>query len=256
MSTGENERARGEGPEDAVPRPDRHLTIKDLPESERPRERLLAVGGEQLTDVELLAIIIGGGSVKATAIGLAQRLLSVHKNFRRLARCSIGELTQVHGIGPAKAARIQAACAIARRYASEKLTQGTAVTGSRQLFAYMREKLHGLNKEHFIALLLDTKHRIIREDNIAIGSLNESVVHPREVFRTAIRESAAKIIFIHNHPSGNPEPSAQDRRLTERLCRTGQLVGIEVLDHLIIGDEGYFSFAEHRLLTHEGPGTP
>jgi DNA repair protein RadC len=228
--------------------PDRRPTIKDLPRAERPRERLLRGGEEQLSDVELLALIIGGGSTKGTALDLAGRLLSTFEGFRRLARCSIGELTRVHGIGPAKAARIKAAMGIARRYAGEDLPPGTRVEGSEQLFRYMREKLAPEQREHFCSLMLDTKHRILREELVAVGSLNESVVHPREVFKSAIAESAAAVIFVHNHPSGNPEPSPQDRRLTERLCQAGELVGIRVLDHLIVGTDGYFSFAEHGLL--------
>ncbi len=232
--------------------PDRRPTIKDLPQTERPRERLLRGGEQQLSDVELLALIIGGGSTKGTALDLAQRLLSRYKSFRRLARCSTGELTRVHGIGPAKAARIQAAMGIARRYAGEDLPPGTQVEGSEQLFRYMRERLASEQREHFYCLMLDTKHRILREEHVAVGSLSESVVHPREVFKAAISESAAAVIFVHNHPSGNPEPSPQDRRLTQRLSQAGELVGIRVLDHLIVGAAGYFSFAEHGLLRPAG----
>ncbi len=163
-------------------------------------------------------------------------------------------IERINGIGPSKAAQIKAALAIARRYSREKMPPGTPVSGSRQLFDYMRRKLHGLKKEHFYSLLLDTKHRIMREEQVAVGSLNESIVHPREVFKTAIRESAAKVIFVHNHPSGNPEPSPQDRRLTARLCQAGELVGIQVLDHIIVGEEDYFSFAERGLLeSRSGP---
>ena len=231
--------------------PGRRLTIKDLPASDRPRERLLAAGPEHLSNVELLAIIIRGGSSKATALELAGRLLQTFGTFRSLAACSAGELMRVHGIGPAKAAQIKAALAIARRYAGETLPAGDAIGGSEQLFRYMREKMFGLDKEVFCALLLDTKNHVIREETISVGSLNESVVHPREVFKPAIRESASAVVFVHNHPSGNPEPSAQDHRLTARLCEAGRLVGIRVLDHMIVGRDTYFSFAERGLL--DGP---
>ncbi len=120
----------------------------------------------------------------------------------------------------------------------------------------MREKLAGLQKEHFYTLMLDTKHRIIREERVAVGSLSESVVHPREVFKNAIRESAAAVIFVHNHPSGNPEPSPQDRMLTTRLCEAGRIVGIQVLDHLIVGRDGYYSFVEHGQLGTAGTRSP
>ncbi len=233
--------------------PGRRVTIKDLPETERPRERLIEAGEERLSDVELLAIIIGGGSQKETALDLARRLVSAFGTFRRMARCAVGELTRVHGIGPAKAARIKAALAIARRYASEKLPAGTVIAGSEQVSRYMREKLAGLKKEHFYSLMLDIKNRLIREERVAVGSLSENVVHPREVFRTAIAESAARVIFVHNHPSGNPEPSPQDRRLTARLCEVGDLVGIQVIDHVIVGQSEYFSFAEKGLLGQARP---
>ncbi len=228
--------------------PDRRLTIPDLPEAERPRERLLQGGAESLSDVELLALIIGGGSPKATALDLAWRLLTRYKSFRGLSSRSVGELTQVHGIGPAKAARIQAALAIARRYATERVKPGTPVKGSQHVFEYMREKLAGLQKECFVALLLDMKNQLIREVQVAVGSLSENVVHPREVFKNAISESAARVIFVHNHPSGNPDPSPQDRRLTARLAEVGDLVGIQVLDHVIVGRDTYYSFAEQGML--------
>ncbi|MFO8006415.1 MAG: DNA repair protein RadC [Candidatus Brocadiia bacterium] len=228
--------------------PDRRLTIKELPRGERPRERLLEQGAEALSDGELLALIIGGGSSKATAVDLAKRLLRRFGGFRQLTDCTAGQLRQVHGIGPAKAARIQAALAIARRYAAQKMEAGMHVRGSEQLARYMGEKLAGLRKECFMCLTLDIKNKLIREERIAVGSLNESIVHPREVFRNAIRESAAKVVFVHNHPSGNPEPSAEDRRLTDRLRQVGRLVGIPVLDHIIVGGERYYSFAENGTL--------
>ncbi len=228
--------------------PDRRLTIPDLPETERPRERLLRHGAESLSDVELLALIIGGGSSSATALDLAWRLLTRYKSFRGLQERDVGELTRVHGIGPAKAARIKAALEIAKRYAAQRVDPGTAVKGSKHVFEYMREKLAGLRKECFIALLLDTKNQLIREVEVAVGSLSENIVHPREVFKNAISESAARVIFVHNHPSGNPDPSPQDRRLTARLAEVGDLVGIQVLDHVIVGRDTYYSFAEQGAL--------
>jgi DNA repair protein RadC len=228
--------------------PDGPLGIKDLPETDRPRERLLSLGASNLSDRELLAIIIGGGSRRASALDLAARLLKTWPNFRLLARCGPGDFTRVHGIGPAKAARIQAALAIARRYAGSRLPAGTTITGSSQLAGYMSEKLSGEQREHFYTLLLDTKHRLVREVPVSIGSLSESVVHPREVFRNAIRESAARVVLVHNHPSGNPDPSPEDKSLTRRLVEAGELLGIPVLDHIIVGHDTYFSFAERGIL--------
>lgn len=226
----------------------RRPSIKEWPESERPRERLLSEGEEHLSDSELLAIIIGGGTKQESAVALAKRLLSRFGSLRRLAQCSTAELGSLPGIGPAKVARIKAALAIARRFATEKVPAGTAIEGSRQLFMHFHERLQGLKKETFYTILLDTKHRMLGEEQVAVGSLSESVVHPREVFKRAIAESAAAVIFVHNHPSGNPDPSPQDRTLTRRLCEAGRLVGIRVLDHLIIGRDCYFSFAEEGLL--------
>jgi len=227
-------------------------SIKDLPESERPRERLLSIGEEHLSDSELLAIIIRAGTRQESALELARRLLSRFGTFRRLADCSVAELSSVKGIGQAKVAQIKAALGIAKRFAGEQIQAGMQVKGSQQLFDHFHERLRGLKRETFFALLLDTKHRVIVEEKVAVGSLNESVVHPREVFRRAVAESAGAVVFVHNHPSGNPEPSPQDRLLTRRLCDVGRLMGIRVLDHLIIGNERYFSFAEQGLIGSEG----
>ncbi len=229
--------------------PDRHVTIKDLPDETRPRERLLAEGAENLSDVELLAIIVGGGTPEDTALDIARKLLSEYGGWRELARCSPVELMErVSGIGRARAAAICATLAIAYRYAAQKPAIGSVVKSSAQLFTYLREKFHGKGREQFVAVLLDTKLRILREVQIATGSLSEAVVHPREVFRPAVRDSASKVIFVHNHPSGDPEPSEQDRVLTARLCQAGALVGIDVLDHMIIGRDSYYSFMEQGLI--------
>jgi DNA repair protein RadC len=233
------------------PSPDaeRHVTIKDLPGQTRPRERLLAEGAGALSDVELLAIIIGGGTPEDTALDIARKLLSAYGGWRELARCSPVELMErVAGIGRARAAAICAALAIAHRYVAQKPPVGSVVKNSAQLFTYLREKFHGAGREKFLAVLLDTKLRILREVEISTGSLNEAVVHPREVFRPAVRDGASKVIFVHNHPSGDPEPSEQDRKLTARLCEVGAVMGIDVLDHLIIGRDAYFSFAEKGLI--------
>jgi len=231
------------------PTRDRHVTIKDLPGETRPRERLLAEGAENVSDVELLAIIIGGGTPEDTALDIAKKLLSEYGGWRQLAKCSPVELMErVAGIGRARAAAICAALAIAHRYAAQKPAMGSVVKSSAQLFAYLREKFQGRGREQFIAVLLDTKLRILREVQISTGSLSEAIVHPREVFRAAVRDSASKVIFVHNHPSGDPEPSEQDRALTTRLCQAGSVVGISVLDHMIIGRDSYYSFAEQGLI--------
>lgn len=233
---------------DACDYPDRKPSIKEWPESERPRERLLKAGEETMSDSELLAIILGGGTRRESALELARKMLSRFGDFRSLAGASVSDMSAIRGIGPAKVAQVKAALGIARRFASRETAIGDLVQGSRQLFEHFHERLRKLKKETFFSLLLDTKHRMIAEEQVAVGSLSESVVHPREVFRKAVAESAAAVIFVHNHPSGNSQPSPQDRALTRRLCEAGRLMGIRVLDHLIIGKEEYFSFAEQGLI--------
>jgi DNA repair protein RadC len=198
-----------------------------------------------MSNAELLAIIIGGGSKEESALALAQRLLSIFGSLHGVAEAGTRELEDVKGIGKAKIAHIRAAFALGRRLSAEPVSKGAAMKGSQEVVRQFGERLKDLKKEVFLCLLLDTKHNIILEDPIAEGSLDETVVHPREVFKRAVKESASAVLFVHNHPSGNPEPSAQDRRLTQRLCEVGNLVGIPVLDHLIIARDGYYSFAEH-----------
>jgi len=219
-------------------------SLKELPRSERPRERLLATGGRGLSDAELLAILIGGGSREESALGLAHRLLATFGSLHRLAQAGTKEMEAIKGIGKAKAAQLKAAFEAGRRLATTAIPVGMTVKGSKQTFRHFHERLKDLKKETFLCVLLDTKHNFIREEEISVGSLNESVVHPREVFRHALTESAAAVIFVHNHPSGNPEPSTHDKRLTRRLCEAGKLMGIRVLDHVIIGRNQYYSFAE------------
>jgi len=226
----------------------RRPSLKELPESERPRERLLAAGEAAVTDAELLAILIGGGSKEESALALAQRLLASFGSLHRLAAAGNRELSGMKGIGKAKVAQMRAGFEIGRRLAAEPIAHSLAVKGSEQVFAHFHERMKDLKRETFLCLMLDTKHNVIREEQIAVGSLSESVVHPREVFRPAIAESAAAVFFLHNHPSGNPQPSAQDRQLTRRLLEVGKLVGIRVLDHIIIGRDCYYSFAGQKEL--------
>jgi DNA repair protein RadC len=229
----------------------RNPSLKELPESERPRERLLAGGERVMSDSELLAILLGGGSRDENALALAQRLLVRFGNLRRVAAAGIGELAALKGVGKAKIARLRAAFAIGRRLSAEPIAAGAAIKSSSQVFRHYRERFKDAKKEVFVCLLLDTKHKIIHEEEVSVGLLNESLVHPREVFNPAIRESAAAVIFVHNHPSGDPKPSRQDEQLTRRLHEAGKVTGIRVLDHVIIGRDGYHSFAENGQLDRE-----
>ncbi len=225
-------------------------SIKEWPEDERPRERLITCGPDRLTDAELLAIILrtGDASTRTTALDQARLLLSRFRDFRGLGSVTYAELCGMKGIGPAKAAQIMACMEIGRRFASQKVREGESFTSSRDVFSHFHESLRHRKKEMFIVLLLNGKNRKIREVVVSEGSLNASIVHPREVFNPAIRESAASIILVHNHTGGDPTPSREDREITRRLKEAGDLMGIKVLDHVIIGDGRYVSFADEGWL--------
>ncbi len=224
--------------------------IKDWPADERPREKLLAAGADKLTDAELLALIIrtGDSSSKNSAVDLARSLLARFGSLRRLAAASISELCQQPGIGPAKAAEIQALFQISRRFGDKRLEAGQPYSSSQEVFLHFHERLCDYRKEVFLALLLDAKNRLIKEVQVSEGSLSASIVHPREVFAPVLRESAAAVLFVHNHPSGDPAPSREDIEITERLKQVGDLMGVRVLDHIIIGNGAYVSLADRGLL--------
>lgn len=224
--------------------------IKEWPADERPREKLLALGAEKLTDAELLALIIrtGDSGSKQSAVDLARALLRRFGSLRQLSAASIAELCQQPGIGPAKAAEVQALFQIARRFADNRLQPGQAYRSSQDAFSHFHERLCDYRKEVFLALLLDSKNRLIREVQISEGSLNASIVHPREVFAPVLRESASAVLFVHNHPSGDPTPSREDVEITERLKQIGELMGVRVLDHVIVGNGSYVSLADRGLL--------
>ncbi len=223
-------------------------TIKDLPAHERPRERLLALGHQALTDAELLALLIGGGREEATAIDLAKTLVVKAGGLKPLAAMTAVELCEVSGIGEAKAARLLAAFAIARRYATTPLKPGAQFSCSQDIFNHYHELLRDEKREVFSCVFLDAKNRFVGEEQISVGTLLSSPVNPREVFRPAIRAAASSIIFVHNHPSGDPTPSADDLNITRRLVEVGKTIGIRVVDHVIVGDNDFYSFADKGLL--------
>jgi DNA repair protein RadC len=224
--------------------------IKDWPLDERPREKLLQKGAGLLSDAELLALILRTGSAadKTSAVDQARTLLANFGSLRRLAAATTSELCTQNGIGPAKAAEIQALFELARRFARQEVRPGDRFTSSGDIFDHYHERLRDRKKEVFISLLLDSKNRLLKEVQVSEGSLSASIVHPREVFAPVIRESAAAVLFVHNHPSGDPTPSREDIDLTERLNEAGKLMGVRVLDHIIIGSGRYVSFCDRGLL--------
>ena len=216
------------------------LTVRDLPVLERPRERLSRLGAEVLAEHELLACILGRGVAGESVLVSAHRLLAAFGTLRGIADASVEQLAGVHGIGPAKAVQLKASAELARRLARRDAPR-QVVDSADAAAAILRPHLLDKQKEHVVALLLDNRHRLIRLSPIAIGSLSASLVHPRELFKEAIAASAAALIVAHNHPSGDPQPSAHDVELTERLVEAGRVLGIEVLDHLILGRDGMVS---------------
>lgn len=225
---------------------ERRPTIKQLPASERPRERFIR--GEELTDAELLAIIIRDGTPRDSAIDLGRRLMARFGNLRAMSQVSVEDLCQVKGIGPAKAVQIKAAFRLAEKTSRLALPEGATFSGSAPVFERFRERLRDRKQETFFCLLLDNKLRFMRAAEISVGGLSSSIVQPREVFRPAIREGAAAVIFVHNHPSGDPAPSPEDVEVTGRLKRVGDEIGFRVLDHVIIGEGRYYSFADEGRL--------
>ena len=218
--------------------------ILHWPKGERPRERLLEEGPEALTDAQLLAIMLRVGRHRMSAVDVGMDLLNRLGGLQGLANRSVQELCAVPGIGPAKVAQIKAALELGKRALSAPLTTGTVITQSRTVFDHYYPLLRDLRRELFKVILLDAKHAVIREKTVSEGTLTSSLVHPREVFNEAVRESAAAVIFLHNHPSGDPKPSKEDRALTARLQEAGDILGVQVLDHVIIGDGRYVSFAD------------
>ena len=223
------------------------FTIHDLPISERPRERLQKLGVEALSAQEILALILGRGIAGESVVVTAQRLLSQFGNLKGMAGASVEELSQVKGIGVAKASQIKAAFELTNRLEGRPESARSVVKTPDDVAALVQGRLRGKKREHFLALLLDTRNQLIKTAEISVGSLDTSVVHPREVFKEAVSASAALVIFVHNHPSGDPEASEDDIKLTKRLDEAGEIMGIDVLDHIIIGDGKFLSMKREGL---------
>lgn len=215
---------------------------------ERPRERLLREGAVALSGAELLALVVRTGAAGVSSLGLASSLLARFGSLERLADAGDAELERLAGMGPAKIASLRAAFELGSRLAARPLQTGEKFRSPEQVFAHFGPRLRRMRQEVFCVLLLDSRHRLLREVEVSRGSLNQSLVHPREVFAPALRESAAAILVAHNHPSGDPQPSREDHDVTRRLVRAGDILGVPLLDHIVLGGEHFTSFAERGWL--------
>ncbi|MDD5435642.1 MAG: DNA repair protein RadC [Nitrospira sp.] len=227
------------------------VCINEWPEEERPRERLVREGAERLSPAQLLAILLRTGSEGKSALELAIELLQLFGDLRAMSAVTVHELCSIKGIGIAKASQIKAAIEIGRRAASYPISRRRRVLSSKDVYDVYRhyiQHFHGLKKEVFRLVMLDGKNRIFADYVVSEGCLTSSIVHPREVYIQAIRNSAASVIFLHNHPSGDPSPSPEDIEITKRLVAAGELLGIKVLDHIVMGEGEYLSFADKGLL--------
>ncbi|MCD6115604.1 DNA repair protein RadC [bacterium] len=223
-------------------------TIKDWPEADRPREKMIKYGSSVLSDAELVALLIGSGTRGVSAIDLARRIITLYTGLSKMAACTAGELLKVKGVGPAAVAKIMAAFEIGRRVEAGSYSKGKKITCVEDVVAYYRPLTRDLKKEVFRVVLLDSGNSVIRESIITEGILNASLVHPREVFKVAVDYGAASIIAIHNHPSGNENPSNNDYKVTEQLVKAGKIMGIPLTDHIIIAGKGFYSFAKQGLI--------
>ena len=224
--------------------------VRDLPEDERPREKLLASGAASLSDVELLAILLRTGTRTQSVLHVAEEVLAKYRDrgLVSVVHMAPAELAEVKGIGQAKAATILAAVELGRRLASKAAEKFETIHGPEDVAAYAMPHFRYELREHFAVMLLDTKNHVLGMPTVSVGSLSASIVHPREVFRVAIQQAAASIILLHNHPSGDPSPSQEDIAVTEQLIKVGKIMDLTVLDHIIIGDNKFISLKEQGMV--------
>jgi DNA repair protein RadC len=224
------------------------LMIRDFPEDERPRERFKKHGPQSLSNHELIAILLRTGTKEESVLQVSNRLLTQFEGLRLLKGATLEEITEIKGIGQTKAIQILAAVELGRRVSNLAFNERYVIRSPEDGANYMMNDMRFLSQEHFVCLYLNTKNQVIHKQTIFIGSLNASIVHPREVFREALKRSAASIIALHNHPSGDPAPSREDVEVTKRLSECGKIIGVDLLDHLIIGDNKFVSLKEKGYL--------
>ncbi len=222
------------------------MKIKDLPKSDRPREKLIAKGVENLKDSELLAILLRTGTIGKNVIEIASQILSKYSK-KRLLQMTYNDLSKISGIDSAKATTLLAAFELSKRALEVNDTNLPVISDAKDAVAQLSD-MRDLKKEHLVALYLNAKNQLVHKETISMGTLNANLVHPREVFEPALKYSAALIIAAHNHPSGDPKPSEDDLEVTKRLTEAGKMMGIELMDHVIISKNSYFSFKEEKLL--------
>jgi DNA repair protein RadC len=220
------------------------LTIRDFPLNERPRERMLKEGANVLSNQELLAILLRSGTKDEPVLQLAQRVIQQFEGLNLLKDATIDELISVKGIGNAKAVEILASLELGKRVSRLQIDERYIIRSPDDGAKYVMDEMRFLSQEHFVCIYLNTKNQVLHKQTVFIGSLNASIVHPREVFKEAMKRSAASIICFHNHPSGDPNPSREDIEVTQRLSECGKIIGIDLLDHIIIGDQKFVSLKE------------
>ncbi|NCN86268.1 JAB domain-containing protein [archaeon] len=220
------------------------MKIKDIIERERPKEKFIELGPESLSDTELLSIILRTGIINENVLELSHKLIKKY-GMKNLFSCSVEELCEIKGIGKSKAVQILTIPELVKRInlGSEKISK---IKCGKDVYNLMKEKLEGKTKEYFYCLLLDSKNKIIKIENVSVGILDASIVHPREIFKSAIKSSSSSIILVHNHPSGESTPSEEDISITKKLIECGDLLGINVIDHIIIGKNNYWSYLENE----------
>ena len=224
------------------------MKIKDLPDSSKPRERFIKHGPEVLSDAELFAIILRTGTSGENVVDMSNRLISEY-NLNKLFGCSLKELQEIKGIGPSKAMQILAMAELGKRYNQLKQAENKdqrKISCAKDVFDYFHERLKDEKQEHFYVLMLNSQNNIIGERLVSKGILDASILHPREIFKPAIKDSASKIILVHNHPSGDPNPSQEDLDITAKIIKIGEELGIKVLDHIIIGRNDHWNWKESK----------